>query len=111
MSKKKQKKKAQQAAMKFQMKKMERMQGMNGRNGGLMNGLAGMLPNGRAEQFLLGAALGAAVTYVLSDEELRSKLMKSGINLYTSLMGGVAVFKEQMADMQAEVEAERQETL
>lgn len=111
MSKKK-RKKALRAAQEFQ---MGMMQGMNGRNpqngGGMMSGLANMLPAGRAEQFLLGAVLGAAAAYVLSDEELRGKLMKSGINLYTNLMGGYAEFKEQMADLQAEAEAERQGTL
>lgn len=105
MSKKKHKK-AKRAAQEFQ---LGMMQGMNGANGGgMMNGLARMLPAGRAEQFLLGAVLGAAAAYVLSDEELRGKLMKSGINLYTNLMGGYAEFKEQMADLQAEAEAERQ---
>lgn len=85
------------------------MQGMNGRNGGgMMSGLAKMLPAGRTEQFLLGAVIGAAAAYVLSDEELRGKLMKSGIKLYSSLMGGYAEFKEQMADLQAEVDAEQQ---
>lgn len=108
MSKKKDKK-ARRAAQEFQ-KGM--LQGLNGQppanGGGIMNGLARMLPAGRAEQFLLGAVLGAAAAYVLSDEELRGKLMKSGINLYTNLIGGYAEFKEQMADLQAEAEAERQ---
>lgn len=78
------------------------------RQGGLFSGLAGMLPGGRNEQFLLGAAVGAAAAYLLSDEQLRGKLMKSGIHLYTDLMGGLAELKEQMSDLQAEVEAERQ---
>lgn len=83
--------------------------GMNGnRQGGFLGGLAGMLPSGRNEQFLLGAAVGAVAAYLLSDEELRGKLMKSGINLYANLMGGIAELKEQMSDVQAEVEAERQ---
>lgn len=105
MSKKKNKK-AKRAAQEFQMGMMRGMYGQN--RGGMMSGLANMLPAGRAEQFLLGAMLGAAATYVLNDEELRGKLMKSGVNLYTNLMGGYAEFKEQMADLHAEVEAERQ---
>lgn len=85
------------------------LQGMNGkRQGGFLGGLAGMLPKGRNEQFLLGAAVGAVAAYLLSDEQLRGKLMKSGINLYANLMGGLAELKEQMSDLQAEVEAERQ---
>lgn len=85
------------------------LQGMNGnRQGGFLSGLAGMLPSGRNEQFLMGAAVGAVAAYLLSDEQLRAKLMKSGINLYANLLGGLAEMKEQMSDLQAEVEAERQ---
>lgn len=108
MSKKK-RKKAQRAAEDFQLAVMQGMGTQNRR--GMMGGLANMLPAGRTEQFLLGAVIGAAAAYVLSDEELRGKLMKSGLKLYSSLMGGYAEFKEQMADMQAEVEAERQGAL
>lgn len=105
MSKKKKDKKSRRMAKDYQ---MAMLQGMNGDNrGGMMDGLVRMLPRGRNEQFLLGALVGAAAAYVLSDEELRGKLMKSGISLYSSLAGGYAEFKEQMADMQAEVDAAR----
>lgn len=105
MSKKK-RKKAQRATEELQ---LAMLQQFNGRQpGGMMSGITNMLPAGRTEQFLLGAVLGAAAAYVLSDEELRGKLMKSGLKLYTSLLGGYAEFKEQLADLQAEVDAERQ---
>lgn len=74
---------------------------MNGR-GGLMS----LLPSKRSEQFLLGAVLGAAAAYVLSDEEVRGKLMKAGVKLYASLAGGMEEIKEQMADIKAEIAAE-----
>jgi hypothetical protein len=77
------------------------------RQQGLFAGLSRMLPKGRAEQFLLGAAIGAAAAYVLSDEELRGKLLKSGMKLYTGLVGGLEEVKEQMADIQAEMAAEQ----
>jgi hypothetical protein len=77
------------------------------RQRGLFDGLSRMLPKGRAEQFLLGAAIGAAAAYVLSDEELRGKLLKSGMKLYTGLVGGLEEVKEQMADIQAEMAAEQ----
>jgi hypothetical protein len=70
-------------------------------------GLSGLLPEGRTEQFLLGAAIGAAAAYVLSDEALRARLLRAGIRLYGEVMGGFAEIKEQMADIQAEVAAER----
>lgn len=104
MSKKK-RKKQQKATPEFRMA----MQGIDGRNhGGMVNGLTNLLPTGRTEQFLLGAVIGAAAAYVMSDEELRGKLMKSGIKFYSSLMSGYAELREQMTDLQAEAEAERQ---
>jgi len=72
---------------------------------GLFAGLARLLPSGRTEQFLVGAAIGAAAAYVLSDEELRGKLLKSGVTLYNGLLGGIEEMKEQIADIQAEMQA------
>ncbi|CAO3432950.1 hypothetical protein [Azospirillum doebereinerae] len=73
--------------------------------GGLFDGLSRLLPAGRSEQFLLGAALGAAAAYVLSDDELRGKLIKSGLSLYSGIVGGLEEMKEQVADIQAEMAA------
>lgn len=71
-------------------------------NLGLPKGFA----SGQTEQFIIGALLGAAAAYVLADAELRNKIMKSVMKLYAGLTGGVEEFKEQMADLKAEVEAE-----
>lgn len=72
---------------------------------GLMAGLGRLLPGRPSEQFLVGALIGAAAAYVLSDEELRGKLIKSGLKLYGNLAGGLAEMKEQVADLQAELQA------
>ncbi|CAO3453697.1 hypothetical protein [Azospirillum argentinense] len=77
------------------------------RGQGLLGGLSGLLPSRRSEQFLVGLLVGAAAAYVLSDEELRGKIVKSGLKLYGNLAGGLAEMKEQMADLQAELEAEQ----
>lgn len=61
---------------------------------------------GQTEQFIIGALIGAGVAYVLADEELRNKIMKSVMKLYAGLTGGLEEFKEQMADLKAEIEAE-----
>lgn len=88
-----------------EMKRMMRqMQNPNGGTGAF-GGLSGLLPSRRSDQFLLGLVLGAAGAYVLGDEELRGRIMKSGIKLYTSLAGGLEEMKEQMADVQAELAA------
>lgn len=68
-------------------------------------GLLGRLGNARpSEQLLLGALLGAAAVYVLGDEKLRGKIMKSGMKLYASIIGGIEEMKEQAADLRAEME-------
>lgn len=72
---------------------------------GIMAGLTRLLPGRPSEQFLVGALIGAAAAYVLSDEELRGKLIKSGLALYGNLTGGLAEMKEQVADLQAELQA------
>ncbi|MCK0512361.1 YtxH domain-containing protein [Aromatoleum buckelii] len=72
-----------------------------------LRGLPGRLKSGQYEQFLMGAVIGAAAAYVLSDEELRAKLVKTGIKLYSNVVGGLEEMKEQMADLKAEAEAER----
>jgi hypothetical protein len=69
-------------------------------------GLPRGLGAGTTEPFAVGALLGAAAAYVLADEALRGKIMKSVLRLYTGLAGSVEEFKEQMADVRAEIEAE-----
>lgn len=73
----------------------------------LLQGLPAFLRTRQTEQFLLGAMVGAAAAWMLSDEELRGKLVKAGMKLYTSVTSGFEEMKEQMADIKAEVEAER----
>lgn len=70
-------------------------------------GLPRRFGEGQTEQFIIGALLGAAAAYVLADEELRSKIMKSIMKLYAGLTGGIEEFKEQMADLKAEIQSER----
>lgn len=74
---------------------------------GLLQGLPAFLRSRQTEQFLLGALVGAAAAWVLSDEEMRGKLVKAGMQLYAGVVGGFEEMKEQMADIKAEVEAER----
>ncbi len=81
--------------------------GIPGLDPSLLQGLPAMLRSRHTEQFLLGALIGAAAAWVLADEELRGKLVKAGIKLYAGVAGGLEEMKEQMADIRAEVEAER----
>lgn len=81
--------------------------GANAMDAGILQGLPAMLRSRHTEQFLLGALVGAAAAWVLSDEEMRAKLIKTGVKLYSGLAGGFEEMKEQMADIKAEVQAER----
>lgn len=67
-------------------------------------GLAALTPN---QQLIAGLVVGAAAAWVLTDEELRGKLLRAGMKLYANLAGGFEEIKEQMADIQAELAAER----
>ena len=81
--------------------------GAMGADSGLLQGLPEFLRSRQSEQFLLGALLGAGAAWVLSDEELRGKIVKSVMKLYANVGGALEEVKEQMADIRAEVEAER----
>lgn len=70
--------------------------------GGRRSGLAAMRPR---EQFMIGALVGAAAVYVLGDENLRGKLIKAGLQMYSGLAGGLEEMKEQMGDIRAEMAA------
>lgn len=83
--------------------------GITGAERGMLDGLQGMVGSRHTEQFVLGALIGAAAVYVLGDEEMRNKLLKSAIKLYSGIAGGFEEIKEQMADIRAEVEAETQD--
>lgn len=88
--------------------------GGNGRGGGamaggngLLGGLGGLLPSRRSEQLLLGLALGAAGAWVLSDAELRGRIMKAAMRLYAGMAAGLEEMKEQAEDLKAELAAEQ----
>jgi hypothetical protein len=78
-----------------------------GMNNGFLHGLQGLVGSRQTEQFILGALLGAAAVYVLGDEEMRAKLVKTAMKLYAGVAGGFEEIKEQMADLKAEVAAEQ----
>ncbi|MBO3273916.1 YtxH domain-containing protein [Pseudomonas schmalbachii] len=78
-----------------------------GMDAGILQGLPTFLRSRNTEQFLLGLLVGTAATWVLTDEELRGKLLKSAVKLYANLAGGLEEFKEQMADVKAEFGAQQ----
>lgn len=81
--------------------------GAAGLNAGLLQSMPAFLRTGGAGSFLLGAAVGATAAWVLCDEELRGRIARSAMRLYSGIAGGVEEMKEQVADLRAEVDAER----
>jgi hypothetical protein len=77
------------------------------KNAGFLKNLPGFMGKRPSEQFLMGALLGAGAAWILSDEEMRGKVMKAGMKLYANMVGGFEEVKEQMADIRAEMEAEQ----
>ena len=57
------------------------------------------------QQALIWAALGAAAAYVLSDAEIRDRLIRQALKLYGELMVGYEEMKEKWADLRAEAAA------
>lgn len=104
---KKNKQKKNKGLKRRDLEKMMAMQMGQAQNQGFLGGLGSLLPAGRSEQFLLGLALGGVAAYVASDEEIRGKLFKGALKAYAGLAGSLAEMKEQMADLQAEVQAEQ----
>ena len=81
----------------------------NGHSAWQSLGLSGLFGGNRqTEQFILGLLLGGADAYVLGDPEKRAKLIRMGMKLYAGVAGSVEEFKEQIADLKAEVAAEQE---
>ena len=63
-----------------------------------------------SKQFLMGAVLGATLSYIMTDQEMRDKILKFGAKMYTNIAGGFEEFKEQMADLKAEMSSSEKPT-
>lgn len=75
--------------------------------GGMFKTLGGALQSAGTRQFLVGALVGAAAGYILSDEKLRSKIVKTALKMYGEVTGGFEEMKERMADLKAEMDAKQ----
>lgn len=55
--------------------------------------------------FLKGAAIGAAVAYLLTNESVQQSAIKTSVKAWTLLQGGVEEIKERFRDAEAELHA------
>lgn len=68
---------------------------------------ASLLRSPLASPLLLGFCLGAGAAWLLSDGQRRTRLLRGGLKLYDGLLGGLEELKEEVADLRAELDAER----
>lgn len=71
-----------------------------------LNSILGTTPN---ERFFRGLIIGAAATYLLTNESAQKAIIKTGMKLYETVVGGVEEMKEKIMDAQAEYEAQKSE--
>jgi hypothetical protein len=64
----------------------------------------------RSNRFMKGLLLGAAATYVLSNEEVQRAAIKSAVKAWSTLQGGVEELKERFQDAEAELRMAEQES-
>ncbi|MDW8319578.1 MAG: hypothetical protein RMN53_17265 [Anaerolineae bacterium] len=59
------------------------------------------------DRFVKGLLLGAAATYLLTNEHVQRAAIKGAVRVWTLLQGGVEELKERFLDAEAEIRAEQ----
>ncbi len=62
-----------------------------------------------SDRFMKGLILGAAATYVLTNESVQRAAIKSAVQAWSTLQGGVEELKERFQDAEAELRMAEQE--
>lgn len=57
-----------------------------------------------SDRFIRGLVIGAAATYILTNEKAQKAIIKTGMKLYGAVAGGVEEIKEKIMDAKAELE-------
>jgi hypothetical protein len=62
-----------------------------------------------SNRFMRGLIIGAAATYVLTNEQVQRAAIKSAVKAWSTLQGGVEELKERFQDAEAELRMAEQE--
>lgn len=62
-----------------------------------------------SNRFMKGLIIGAAATYVLTNEQIQRAAIKSAVMAWSTLQGGVEELKERFQDAEAEIRMAEQE--
>ncbi len=63
------------------------------------------------ERFIKGAIVGAAATFLLTNESVQKNTVKSMVKVWNLFQGGIEEMKERFRDAEAEVKSEEQQKL
>lgn len=76
--------------------------------GGLFNNARSALFGGsETDRFIKGLLIGAAVTFLLTNEKAQQVIIKAGVNLFSQVASGLEEFKEKIEDARAEAEDQK----
>lgn len=67
-----------------------------------------MMSMGSSDQFIKGLLIGAGVTYLMSNEKVQQKMVKTVVQGWTMMQGGMEEMKERFRDAEAEIQAEQE---
>ncbi len=81
-----------------------------GAQGGMFNDARSALFGGsETDRFIKGLLIGAAVTFLLTNEKAQQTIIKTGVNLFTQVASGLEEFKEKVGDARAEADEQKAE--
>lgn len=84
--------------------------GPYGAQGGVFNDARSALFGGsETDRFIKGLLIGAAVTFLLTNEKAQQTIIKSGVSLFTQVASGLEEFKEKVEDARAEADEQKAE--
>ena len=69
-----------------------------------------MMSLGSNDQFLKGLLIGAGVTYLMSNEKVQQKMIKTAVQGWSMMQGGMEEMKERFRDAEAEIQADQEFT-
>ncbi|WP_027390318.1 YtxH domain-containing protein [Chrysiogenes arsenatis] len=82
--------------------------GQYGAQNGFMNQAKSALFGGsQSDRFIKGLLIGAAATFLLTNEKAQQAIIKAGVTLFSQVASSVEELKEKVEDARAEAEEQR----
>lgn len=81
--------------------------GANAQNNSMLGSFTNLFSNMNTSDLIKGAAIGAGLAYVLSNEQTQKSIFKAIAQISQFAVGGVQELKERFEDVQAELDAQK----